>query len=70
VLQQAMRASAIAMPTRAYASAARSSVRSSARTTWVRIEIECPGGVGVLPGSSDQKRAIDSRSGVRRVVAA
>jgi hypothetical protein len=59
-----MKASATAIPPFAYASAARSSERSSARVASVRIEIECPGGVDVRPGSSDQKRAIACCSGV------
>lgn len=67
--QQEMKASATAMPTRAYASAARASERSSARTTCVRIEMEWPGGVGVAPGSSDQNRVIASCSGVKPITA-
>ena len=63
--QQAMNASATAMPTLAYVSAAAISDARSWRSTWVAIEIEWPGGVEVTPGSSDQNRAIASCSRVR-----
>src|SRR5947209_3390424 len=64
VFQQQMNASATANPTFTYASAAFSSEDAVCRIAWVRMEMECPGGVGVLPGSSDQNRAISRCSGV------
>src|SRR5262245_4379261 len=67
--QQEMNASATAIPTFAYVSPATMSDDPSRRITWVAIEIEWPGGVEVVPGSSDQNRAMASCSAVRLLTA-